>query len=271
MKDVDKNIPVVILAGGKGTRLGNSFHNMPKPLVRVGIYPILLHIMSIYSRQGFLNFVICGGYKVETINQYFCDFQNIFRILDVQNFESSLHLSLSTLGSNPLFDDNERIQVTIVDTGLDTTTAGRLKLVQNYISSDYFLCTYGDGLAQINLTELIQFHISKNRLATLTGFHPPSRFGQIEVDSIGIVQDFQEKPLEKSYVNGGFFVFKSSVLDLIDSNKSLEDGLLSSLTQKGELTAFLSDGFWQMMDTPREVEILNDIFSKGMPPWNVKY
>lgn len=260
-------LPVVILAGGLGTRLGQESDRTPKPLVRIGPHPILAHIISMYVNQGHNEFIICAGFKADQIKEYFSNFTNNYsspRITFHQNTQDVKYLSddedILGLGSG-------NWNVTVVDTGLDTTTAGRLSKVAKLIDSDTFLCTYGDGVSDLDINEVIAFHHKSKTLGTLTAFHPPSRFGEIDVASDGKVIRFQEKPLTATYVNGGFFVFNAQVLQEIDSQLTLEEGLLSQLTMKSELSAFLSNSYWQMMDTPREVEILNHMYSEGKAPW----
>lgn len=159
--------------------------------------------------------------------------------------------------------------VTVIDTGERTLTGGRLAQVKHLINHDRFLCAYGDGVTSQNINEVIMFHEQQKVLGTLTAFHPPSRFGEVEVDKNGRAISFKEKPLGSSFVNGGFFVFERGVFELLDSDVSLEDGLLSKLARDNQLAAFQSNSFWQMMDTPREVQILNELYSSGAAPWIV--
>jgi glucose-1-phosphate cytidylyltransferase len=263
------SLPVVILAGGMGTRLGQESLLIPKPLVRIGTHPILLHIMAKYIHLGHSNFIICAGYKADQLKNYFKDFGSNF--VD-PTYAISLKSGSVELWKSSAIEDSlgllgKEFQVEIVDTGLNSTTAERLMRISSRIKGDKFLCTYGDGVTSQNLNEVLQHHDKHDLMATLTAFHPPSRFGEIDVDERSLVTSFQEKPLGKSYVNGGFFVFSSDVFSVIDPNKSLEEGLLAKLADLNQLTAFKSEAFWQMMDTPREVELLNHLYSQGNAPW----
>lgn len=265
--DIPKSIPVVILAGGLGTRLGESSDRTPKPLVRIGNYPILLHIISGYLKYGYTSFIICAGYKAGEFKRYFSELD-----LEMNNqffsFKNAIRTGRDLLpGTNDLRINSSEFEVAVIDTGLETTTAGRIAKIRSLVSSDYFLCTYGDGVSSLNINELVKYHLSGSALATLTAFHPPSRFGEIDIDNNGCVTSFREKQLTASYVNGGFFVFDKSVFDLIDPELSLEEGLLSKLSAEGKLRAYLSEDYWQMMDTPREVELLNKQIQQGSAPW----
>lgn len=168
---------------------------------------------------------------------------------------------------DPLQLVNTEFTVTVVDTGLHTLTGGRLKQIQNLLKNRRFLCTYGDGLTSLDVNKVIEFHNSKATVGTLTAFHPPSRFGKVILSEEGNVVSFQEKPLGESYVNGGFFVFENFIFDFLDSTKSIEYGLLTMLAQSNNLSGYKSNAFWQMMDTPREVKILNELFESGAAPW----
>jgi glucose-1-phosphate cytidylyltransferase len=263
------SLPVVILAGGLGTRLGQESLLLPKPLVRIGKHPILLHIMATYIKYGHNNFIICAGYKADQIKNYFRDFSlnSSDPTYSISLETNSVVQTKSTLIHDSIGLASKEFQVEIVDTGLSSTTAERLMRISHLIKGDTFLCTYGDGVTSQNLNDVIGHHFKKNLMASLTAFHPPSRFGEIAVDENSRVTSFQEKPLSKSYVNGGVFVFNQEIFSLVDPNKSLEEGLLSKLAELKQLTAYKSEAFWQMMDTPREVELLNQMYSQGNAPW----
>lgn len=260
-------LPVVIFAGGLGTRLGDSSLSTPKPLVKIGSFPILMHILSIYIKNGHNHFIICAGYKADEIKKYFHAFDlthcnPTFRFHDNKMRTELGNNSLMQLGIRDL-----DFTVTVVDTGENTLTAGRLAQVEHLITQDRFLCTYGDGVTNQDINEVIRFHENQKVLGTLTAFHPPSRFGEVEVDEHGRVINFKEKQLASSYVNGGFFVFEKEIFKILDSNLTLEEGLLAKLARSSQLAAFESDSFWQMMDTPREVQILNELVASGTAPW----
>jgi len=262
-------LPVVIFAGGLGTRLGDTSLSTPKPLVKVGPFPILMHIISMYIKNGHSNFIVCAGYKAVEIKRYFQTFDlthcdPTFRFLDNRMSTELGKASLEQLGIQGM-----DFSVTVIDTGELTLTGGRLAQVKHLINQDRFLCAYGDGVTSQNINEVIMFHEKQKVLGTLTAFHPPSRFGEVEVDKNGRAISFKEKPLGSSFVNGGFFVFERGIFDLLDSSMSLEEGLLAKLALDNQLAAFESDSFWQMMDTPREVQILNELYSSGAAPWIV--
>lgn len=258
-----ENIPVVILAGGKGTRLGTEFDLLPKPLVKIGELPILIHIMSIYFKCGIENFFICIGFKSEKFFEYFEGIAeeregNSF-FIEKDIFEKLLDGKVTRI--------SKRVKVTLLETGLDTTTGGRLKKALEVISSEFIFATYGDGVADIDIRKVLDFHVRNRFEATISAFHPPSRFGEIVSDHKGQVISFKEKQLSTSLVNAGFLVVNQRVRDQIDEGESLEEGLLSSLTNKGLLGAVKFETKWQMMDTPREVELLRNAVARGKPFW----
>lgn len=250
----------VILAGGLGTRLSEETNIKPKPMVEVGGRPILWHIMKMYSTHGINDFVICCGYKGYVIKEYFANY--------------FMHQSDITfnLENNQITIHKERAEpwkVTLVDTGENTMTGGRLARVKNYIKGDDAFCfTYGDGVSDIDITSLIQFHFKHGKKSTLTGVFPPGRFGALEIKGSQVLS-FKEKPKgDGALINGGFFVLSPDVIDLIeDDNTVWEKQPLSKLAAAGELMVYRHDGFWQSMDTLREKIYLNNLWHNGNADW----
>lgn len=252
---------VAILCGGLGTRLREETGVRPKPMVEVGGRPILWHIMKRYARYGFKDFVLCLGYKGEVIRDYFLKYELMNRDVTV------------TLGSRKVEvhdGDHGEVgwQVTLSDTGERTQTGGRLKNIGRYIEDDVFMATYGDGVADIDVEALRAFHQGHGRLATVTAVRPSSRFGELAIED-GMVRVFKEKPqVHEGWINGGFFVFHRRVLDLVENDgSSLEADVLVKLAEMGELGVYQHPGFWQCMDTYREMEVLNDLWRSGKAPW----
>jgi len=263
-----EKLPVVILAGGFGTRLGEETSRIPKPLVRIGDYPILVHIMSLYLRQGHTEFIILGGYKCEEIKHYFQNFELNYTNIGFEYTNRAYGRNWVEPGIDRLGFSSHDWSLKILDTGLNSNTAERLWRASAQIPGDRFFCTYGDGLSTIDLKSLLNFHVKSGTKATLSAFHPPSRFGEISISAEGKVKNFMEKPLMQTRVNGGFFVFEREVLDFCINNfDSLESGVLTKLSELGELSAYLSDDWWQMMDTPRELDILNNLWANNTAPW----
>jgi len=253
----------VILAGGLGTRLSEETDLKPKPMVEIGGRPILWHIMKMYSVHGVNDFIICCGYKGYVIKEYFANYY--------------LHMSDVTFS---LKDNSMRVHennaepwsVTLVDTGENSGTGGRLKRVKKHLEAeDAFCFTYGDGVGDVNITELISFHRKHDKLATLTATRPPGRYGALGFGKDSSVDYFQEKPEgDGSWINGGFFVCNPRVIDRIESDTtSWESTVLASLARDGQLKAFRHPGFWQPMDTLREKVVLNDLWASGKAPWKV--
>ena len=251
----------VLLAGGLGTRLSEETDLKPKPMVEIGGRPILWHIMKIYSSHGVNNFVICCGYKGYLIKEYFANyFLHMSDVtFDMQNNQMEIHRKRT-----------EPWSVTLVDTGDNTLTGGRLRRVTEYLKDEENFCfTYGDGVSDVDITELIKYHKSHGKLATLTAVRPPGRYGALKLDSMDMVNEFQEKTEgERSWINGGFFVLSPKTIDLIESdNVSWEGHPLTTLAKQNQLASFKHDGFWQPMDTLREKTLLNDLWLKGKAPW----
>ncbi|MDD2678287.1 MAG: glucose-1-phosphate cytidylyltransferase [Candidatus Nanoarchaeia archaeon] len=252
------NVKVVIFAGGAGTRLREETEYRPKPMVTIGGMPILLHIMKIYSHYGFNDFVIALGYKGDMIKKYFLDY------LELNN---DIEVNLKTKEVRFLTDLKENLKVTLVDTGLDTMTGGRLKKLQKYVGDSTFMVTYGDGVANINLRKLYDYHKTHGKIATITGVRPSSRFGELNIEK-NIVMDFREKPqISGSYINGGFFVFEPEFFNYLNDDESLilEREPLEKVAEDKNLMIFKHDGFWKCMDTYKDFLDLNRIMSESAP------
>jgi glucose-1-phosphate cytidylyltransferase len=251
----------VILAGGLGTRISEESHLKPKPMIEIGGKPILWHVMKIYSHYGINDFIICLGYKGYVIKEYFANY--------------FLHMSDVTfdMSGNEMEVHHKHVEpwrVTLVDTGENTLTGGRLKRVQKYIGDESFCLTYGDGIADINIGALVDFHKTHGNKATVTAIQPPGRYGALNLND-SIVSSFQEKPAgDGAWINGGFFVLEASVLDIIEGDDtSWESTPLVKLAAEGDLHAYRHKGFWQAMDTLRDKNQLEDLWGAGDPPWKV--
>ena len=249
----------VILAGGKGSRLSEETILKPKPLIEIGSKPILWHIMKIYSSYGINDFVICCGYKGYVIKEFFANY--FLHTSDVTFNMKNNKMEVHSKRAEPW-------KVSLVDTGESTMTGGRLKRVSNYLNDETFCFTYGDGLADINIKKLIDFHKQSKTKATLTAVQPPGRFGSLEFER-GKVFSFQEKPKgDNSWINGGFFVLDPEVLDYIDNDSCIwEQNPLKNLAKDGHLAAYHHEGFWQPMDTLRDKNMLERLWASGSAPW----
>lgn len=255
---------VVILAGGKGTRIAEESEFRPKPMIKIGEKPILWHIMKIYAQYGYTDFVICLGYKGEMIKQHFLNYKALN-----SDFTITLgdHDNVKIHGNN----SEDHWTVTLADTGLEAQTGSRIKKIERYIDTDLFMLTYGDGVADINIKELISFHLSHNKIGTLTGVPPSSRFGELMVDGKK-VKKFAEKPnVTEGHINGGFFVFDKRIFDYVteDDNCRFEKEPLEQLAKDGELMIYTHDGFWQCMDTMRDMALLNSLWKQNQAPWKI--
>ncbi len=256
-------MPVVILAGGHGTRMREETERVPKPLVGIGERPILWHIMKLFAHHGSRHFVLCLGFKSWLIKEYFLRYREQIADLTVR---------LGDPGP-PTFHTNgeEDWEVTLAETGLNTGTGGRIHRVRRYVDTDTFILTYGDGLGNVDISALVDFHRSHGRIGTVTGVHPTSRYGEMTVAD-GVVTDFDEKPsTTEGYVSGGFFVFQREFFDYLDDDPELtfERAPLRNLARDGELAVFPHSGFWMGMDTFREFTELNRLWAAGDAPWKV--
>jgi glucose-1-phosphate cytidylyltransferase len=253
----------VILAGGLGTRISEETHLKPKPMIEIGGKPILWHIMKLYSHYGINDFIICCGYKGYVIKEYFANY--FLHMSDV-----TFNMRDNTINVHQRH--TEDWNVTLIDTGDETMTGGRLKRIQPYLSPGEDFCfTYGDGVSDINIRELISFHKNHGLHATVTATYPPGRFGALDISNTGEILSFQEKPKgDGDRVNGGFFVLSPSVIDLIQDDATIwERGPLEKLAKTGQLMAYTHHGFWQPMDTLRDKNHLEELWSAGSAPWKL--
>lgn len=253
---------VVILAGGFGTRLSEETEIKPKPMVEIGEKPILWHIMKIYSHYGFNDFIICLGYKGYVIKEYFLNY--FIHMSDITVNLSDGKVEVHNNYSDPW-------KVTLVDTGLYTMTGGRIKRIKDYVNNETFMLTYGDGVGDIDIKKLLEFHKLHGRIATITAVQPSGRFGAIKMDEESNVISFVEKPAgDGAWINGGFFVLEPKVFDYIDGDSTVwERDPLENLAKDGELAAFKHTGFWKPMDTLRDKKELEKLWQNGKAPWRV--
>ena len=258
------NTKVVILAGGFGTRLSEETDLKPKPMIDIGGMPIIWHIMKIYSSYGFNDFIICLGYKGYLIKEYFA---NYFLHTSDVTFDFTQNEPIRQVHKA----NSEPWKITLVDTGENSMTGGRIKKIQNYVGDNTFMLTYGDGLSDVDISQLFKFHKKHNRKATVTAVMPPGRFGALQISSEHGVSQFMEKPTgDGNFINGGFFVLEPDVFDLIQGPTDVwEEGPLKTLAKDNQLSAFVHEGFWQPMDTLREKNLLESLWIKGNAPWKV--
>jgi glucose-1-phosphate cytidylyltransferase len=254
---------VVILAGGFGTRISEESHLKPKPMIEIGGKPILWHIMKMYSHFGYNDFVICLGYKGYYIKEYFAHY-----------FLYQSDVTFDFVNDNKMEIHNhttEPWRVTLVETGTDTMTGGRIKRIQPYVDNEPFMLTYGDGVADVNIEQLVKFHRLKGKLATVTSTQPAGRFGALDINSQGEVEGFKEKPKgDGNWINGGFFVLEPAIFNYIAGDATLwEQEPLQNLAADGELSAYKHHGFWQPMDTLRDKHLLDELSNQGKAPWKL--
>lgn len=261
---MNNEIPVVILCGGLGTRIREETEYIPKPMVKIGHKPILWHIMKTYSFYGFKNFILCLGYKGNVIRDYFFNY-------DIFSCDFTIELghrkSIKMHGSS----DIEDWKVTLVDTGEKTLKGGRIKRVEKYIDDDIFMLTYGDGLANININELVSFHKNHGKIGTVTGVRPPSRFGEMKVKNNQVIS-FTEKPqISEGLINGGYFVFNYEIFNYLSEDEScdFEIGPLERLAEDDELRVYSLKGEWACMDTFRDMQYLNKLWNEDDSFWRV--
>ena len=250
----------VLLAGGFGTRISEESHLKPKPMIEIGGKPILWHIMKMYSAHGYYDFVICCGYKQHVIKEYFADY--FLHNSDITfDFSNGNMMEVHNNTSEPW-------RVTLVDTGLDTMTGGRVLRIKPYIGDEPFMLTYGDGVSDVNIGELVKFHKSHGRAATMTAVQPEGRFGMLDIHNHQ-VHAFREKSKEDTgFINAGFMVFEPSIFDYISGDSTvLERAPLERLASDGQLAAYKHDGFWQCMDTARDKAKLDELWASGQAPW----
>jgi len=255
-------IPVVILCGGMGMRLAGETEFKPKPMVRVGPHPMLWHIMKLYSAFGCRRFILCLGYKMEVIKEW---------VLNYRLMDNDFTMHLGPEAHTELHGGNagESWRITCADTGQDTMTGGRIHRITRYVDTEHFFATYGDGLADLDIRDLYDFHVREGRTGTVTGVRPDSRFGVIESASGKTVDHFREKPQLDSYVSGGFFVFRRDFFSYLDPDCVLEREPLARIAAAGQLSLYPHNGFWKSMDTYRDFVEYNDMWKRGETPWKV--
>jgi len=250
---------VVILAGGMGTRLTEYTELRPKPLIEIGGKPLLWHIMKHYSKYGFNEFIIALGYKGELIKRYFLDFYSLNQDFTVSLNDGEIK-SIRNSHCDPW-------KVHLIDTGLNTLTGGRLKRLASMIGEENFMMTYGDGVSDVNLDSLLAFHQENRGMATLTAVHPPARFGALEFEGNRICHFKEKSTLHEGWINGGYFVIRSEALDYIKEDVMWEHAPMEKLAEDGKLFAYRHEGFWQCMDTARDLRYLESLWEKGSAPW----
>jgi glucose-1-phosphate cytidylyltransferase len=259
-----EQMPVVVLAGGLGTRLREETERVPKPLVEIGERPILWHIMKLYGHHGARRFLVCLGYKSGAIKEFFLRYHE-------HGADLTVHIGSE---EPPTFHDSavaEDWEVTLAETGLMTGTGGRLHRVRDYVGTDTFMFTYGDGIGRVDVAALLEFHRSHDRIATVTGVHPSSRYGEMRVED-GLATEFNEKPTTpEGFVSGGFFVFQREIFDYLTEDPALilEQEPLRGLARDGQLAVYRHEEFWMGMDTYREFAELNELWASGAAPWKV--
>jgi len=251
---------VVILAGGFGTRISEYTDNIPKPMVKIGNKPIIWHIMSHYAKFGHKEFIIALGYKSDVVKEYFANYMNFS-----SDFTVDFNTKKITYHSNSEID----WKVTLIDTGLNTMTGGRLKRLEDHLKDETFLLTYGDGLSNVNIDKLITHHIEKSKYITVTAVRPSARFGELNIADDSLVSSFKEKPqMEQGWINGGFFVVEPEFLQYINNDGTvLEKEPLEIATAKSQLVSYKHDGFWQCMDTKRDCDLLNEMWNSKEASW----
>ena len=255
---------VVILAGGYGTRISEESQTRPKPMVEIGEAPILWHIMKFYSHYGYNDFIICCGYKAYMIKEYFANYYRHMSDAITYDFINGNAMEVHHNVAEPW-------RVTLVDTGLNTMTGGRVKRIQPYVGEEPFLLTYGDGVSNVDIDALVEFHRANQHIATITAIQPESRWGILDMDEHSVVHGFAEKPkTDDAWINGGFMVLEPQIFDyLLDDATILERAPMETLARQGQMDAYKHDGFWQAMDTLRDKQLLERLWSEGNAPWKL--
>ena len=257
----DKNMKTVILAGGFGTRLSEITAQIPKPMVEIGGKPILWHIMNSYASFGFSEFILALGYKAEIVKEYFLNFYAI-------NSDFSIDLASGKMDVHR--HNQPSWKVHLIDTGIHTQTGGRLKRLKEWLGNETFLMTYGDGLSNVNIKKLVEFHQEKKKLATVTAVHPPARFGGLVIDQYQVIEFSEKNQSKEGWINGGFFVLEPEVLEFIKDDQTIwEREPLEKLSSIGELASYCHEDFWQPMDTLREYRLLETLWESGKAPWKI--
>jgi len=249
----------IILAGGFGTRISEESHLKPKPMIEIGGKPILWHIMKMYSRYGFDEFIVCAGYMQQVIKEYFSNYalHNSDVTFDFRNHKKVTHV-----------DSSESWVVTIADTGLNTMTGGRIKRIQKYVKDEPFCLTYGDGVSDVNLDQVLKFHNKEGKIATITAVKPDGRFGVLELNGNNVLSFREKSKDDTGWINGGFMVLEPEVFDYIDNDSTIfEQDPIRNLAKAGQLNAYKHDGFWQCMDTLRDKDRLTALWNSGNAPW----
>ena len=252
----------VILAGGYGTRIRDVADDIPKPMIPVGPFPIIFHIMKLYAKFNHKDFIVCLGYKGQILKDFFLNYESSTR-----DFSIAFGTGKINYHNDPTEDD---WNVTLADTGLRSMTGSRISQIKNYIGNEDFMITYGDGLSDVDIDKLIAFHKSHRKVLTVTGVRPPARFGEMSTNENGEVLQFNEKPQASSgRISGGFFVASPKIFDYLTDNEDLvfEQEPMQKLVSDNELMMYEHDGFWQPMDTSREYQLLNSLYNKGEAPW----
>lgn len=261
MENNTKNIPVVILCGGMGARLKEETEYKPKPMVMVGGKPILWHIMKIYAHYGYNNFILCLGHKGQMIKDYFLNYKWLHSdfVMNVGGGRTEYNIYNDGGGDN--------FRITFADTGEETLTGERIKMIQKYISGDAFMVTYGDGVGNIDINSLVDFHFKQDTIGTITGVHPASKYGLVAVKENGLVSSFAQKPKLSEYVNGGFMIFKKDFLRYLSNGRMIEEAL-ADLVVENQLSLYAHNDFWHCMDTYKDYEDLNKLWREN-PQWKI--